>query len=132
MAPHVATNPYAELARQKKATKLADYICGQTEITDEVVSDLEHAGRDWWVLAAKRAHVNEPSGKTINLTLSIIRQRNATASGASTPRERRPAPNPPGVNGLTAEGSPAVRTHDPLDPDDDDLDEILASHGVRR
>ena len=88
MAPHVATNGYEEAARLRKATKLADYAA------DLPIEMLEEAGSDFWKTCAGAAGCNPPSDKTIDLAISLIRQRTA-ASGAPSlsHRERRPAPD---------------------------------------
>lgn len=105
MTPHAADNPYAELARQKKAHKIADHITAN----DLPLALLEEAGDDFWATCAEQAGCNKPSKETIDLVLSIIRQKSA-ASGLPA-REQRPAPSASTAErprASRAEGRPAA------------------------
>lgn len=115
MTPHVTDNPYAELARQKKATKLADHLCAQVTITDAVIADLELVDQDWWNLLADSAGCNQPSTATIDLAISLIRQRISTArEPLPETGDLRPAPASK-VADIPAQGPPAVDPFDGLD-----------------
>jgi hypothetical protein len=122
MTPHSVSNPYQELGRQKKATKLADHFCGQADVTESLVEDLELATPEWWNLLAEAAGCKVPSTETIALTISLIRQRCSTASDSPV-REQRPAPT------AASKVSTSNRnTLDPRSPAVDPFAELEASY----
>lgn len=98
--PHVASNPYKEAARLRKAYKLADYAA------DLPIEMLEVAGVDFWKTLADQSGCNPPSKATVDLALSLIRQRTATSGAPSlSHREQQPAPGPRRQGAHPAQGS---------------------------
>lgn len=104
MTHAVDSNPWAELNRQKKAEKLADYLCTKNavlacaeaynpddprEAMAAVVADLERADSKWWAMLAGAAGCTVPSERTIALTISLVRQKSAASAD-----ERRSAADP--------------------------------------
>jgi hypothetical protein len=65
------SNPYEELARQKKAKRIADTLQGVGIVADDVARFSE----EQWGLACGAAEVNRTSDATRSLVVEMLRER---------------------------------------------------------
>lgn len=92
--PHVASNPWEEKARLKKAVTLANFINATfADVLDEDFLGLADMPETWWMAVAKRAGVNVPSDRCVAQVISLLRQQGLSrpASDAGAPVDSPPS-----------------------------------------